>query len=663
MCLLCLTCQPVPSDRADDEIPALIERAISEVKPALVRIKAVNTDYYQGRARDKIVFGSGVIIREEGFIVTNHHVAGKAKRLTCVLADREEVKGELVGTDPMSDIAVIKLVPEEERTFPSAEFPDACRLKVGDRVLAMGSPYAFSQSVTMGIVSNLNLVMPVDSRPFDTVEINGEDVGSLVRWIGHDAAIYRGNSGGPLVDLEGKIVGINEIAMGLGGAIPADLAQDVARQLIEHGEVRRSWLGLRVQPLLKSSGRKTGALVSGVVADSPADKAVFLPGDILKQLDGNPVNIRFSEEIPVFNRMVADIPVGKEIEAVILRGNGRMVLNLTTIKREPSRFRTREFPEWGMAGRNIAGPDARSMKRDSRDGVLVVTVRPGWASDRAKPEIVRNDIITQVANENLKNVEHLEELTGRLTRDNDSPVPALVGFERKGAEHLTVISLGIPRLEDSGLEVPRAWIPADTQVLTRDMAEKLNVPDLIGVRVTRVYPDYFRAGNNLRVGDLIIALNGERIDARNPRDSEVFPSMVRRYAIGEEVELTVVRGSREVKTVLSLPPSPKSPGEMKKYRDDNLGFTARDMTFQDADPAQEPEEGVVVELVETGSWAALGHLARGDVIIEVDGNPSVNVSVLESLMEAIERKKPEAVVFQVRRGIYLLYLEFEPLWP
>ena len=129
-------------------------------------------------------------------MVTNHHVAGKTKAIVCTLSSREEIPAELVGTDPLSDIAVIKLKPAKPRKFPVATFGTATSLKVGDRVLALGSPLALSQSVTMGIVSNTEMIMPQLFWPFNRMTLEGEDVGSLVRWIGHDAAIFGGNSGG-----------------------------------------------------------------------------------------------------------------------------------------------------------------------------------------------------------------------------------------------------------------------------------------------------------------------------------------------------------------------------------------------------------------------------------------------------------------------------------
>ena len=145
-------------------------------------------------------------------------------------------------------------------------------------MLALGSPFALSQSVTMGIVSNTEMIMPQLFWPFNRMTLDGEDVGSIVRWIGHDAPIFGGNSGGPLINLRGEIVGVNEISMGLAGAIPAELAREVAMAIIKEGHVKRGWIGLDVQPLLKSSTASRGALVAGTIDGSPAAKAGLLAG-------------------------------------------------------------------------------------------------------------------------------------------------------------------------------------------------------------------------------------------------------------------------------------------------------------------------------------------------------------------------------------------------
>src|SRR5215207_4111256 len=327
---------------------AAVEAALAKVAPSLVRIHVVSVSHADGREIKREASGSGTIITPEGHVVTNHHVAGKTRAIICTLPTKEEVPADLVGTDPLSDIAVLKLKPSKPRTFPVARFGDSSTLKVGDRVLALGSPLALSQSVTMGIVSNTEMIMPGMFWPFNRMTLDGEDVGSIVRWIGHDAAIFGGNSGGPLVNMKGEMVGVNEISLGLAGAIPADLALEVATALMKEGRVRRGWIGLEVQPLLKSAGTSRGALVGGTIEGSPAARAGFVSGDVLTKLGLSEINVRFGEEIPLFNRLVMRLPIGRPVQAVVLRNGVEKTLTVTPDDRENAEARIQELVRLGI---------------------------------------------------------------------------------------------------------------------------------------------------------------------------------------------------------------------------------------------------------------------------------------------------------------------------
>lgn len=647
----------------EQDIIQKISLAIAKVKPALVRIHLVTVDYYRGREEKEVATGSGVIISSEGYVITNHHVAGNAKRIVCTLANKEEIEAELIGTDPLTDISILRLCPPKKREFPYAKFGDSNLLKVGDRVLAMGSPYALSQSVTMGIVSNTELVIPKLFWPFKFT-LEGEDVGSILRWIGHDAEIHCGNSGGPLVNLDGEIVGINEIRFGLSAAIPGNLAKEIAEQLIKQGKVQRSWIGLEVQPLLKSSGQEEGVLVSGTIKDSPAEKAGFLPGDILLEIAGQKVDVKFPEELPVFNKTLFNLPPKEKVMATILRQGKKINLQINPIEREPAQEKTYELRAWGITARSISYLAAKEMRRKNKDGVLVTSIRPGGPADTAKPQIQANDIIVEVDGKPIKNIEELINITNKITAKKDEPVSVLVTLERKQEQYLTIVQLGVKKLKDTGLEARKAYLGVNTQVLTKDMASALNIGDYTGVRITQVYPKSSAEKAGLKVGDIIIKLDGELIPVSAPEDFEVFPTMIRQYKIGSVVELTVIRDKKEMKIQAELEKSPKLAREAKEYRDDKFEFTVRDMTFLDK-VQQEWEQsrgGVLVKEVSEGGWAALAHLAVGDIIIKVDEKFVQDVASFEKIMKNIIQKKPKYVVFQVQRGIHNLYIELEPSW-
>jgi serine protease Do len=645
------------------EQSAAVQAALAKVAPSLVRIHVVSVEFQDGRELKREASGSGTIITPEGLVITNHHVAGRTRAITCTLANREEIPAELVGTDPLSDIAVLRLRPPAPRTFPVATFGDVTTLKVGDRVLALGSPLALSQSVTMGIVSNTEMIMPGMFWPFNRMTLDGEDVGSIVRWIGHDAAIFGGNSGGPLINLQGQIVGINEISLGLAGAIPADLAKEVADAIMRDGRVKRAWIGLEVQPLLASSRTATGALVGGTIDGSPAAEAGFASGDILLRLAGRDVLVRFAEEVPVFNQMVMRLPIGKAVDATVLRNGVEKTIRVTPTERESVDARIRELPLAGITASNLTGWSAKELRRTSRDGVRVRGVRPGGPADEAKPGFREDDVILSVDEKPVASFEALESLIDALTRGKETRVPALFAFDRMGERLLTVVDLGRPGLEDPGLEARKAWVPISVQVLTRELAERLNLPGRTGVRVTRVFGGTAEAAG-LKVGDVITTLDGDAIEASQPSDADLFATLVRQYKIGSTVTLTIVRNGTPTDVAVKVDASPRLPREMRKYEDPSFEFRVRDMAAADRVSSRLPPDqtGVLVDAVREGGWAALGHLADGDVLLTIDGEAVPDVEAVQRKMARVTEARPRSVVFKVRRGIRTFFVELETGW-
>ncbi|MCB2153764.1 PDZ domain-containing protein [bacterium] len=641
---------------------AQLENAVDHVKPSLVRIQVVEPAYYEGREFKSVAFGSGTIITPDGYVMTNHHVAGNAVRLLCTMPNREEVPAILIGTDPATDIAIIKLQPDTPQTFPVARFGNSDELEVGDRVLALGSPLGLSQSVTLGVISNAEMIIP-SIFANSAFRLDGENVGELVRWIGHDAAIYGGNSGGPLVNMNGEIIGVNELSWGLAGAIPGNLAKKVAFELIENEYVRRAYIGLNFQPQLKDAPIREGVLVAGVQSDSPAEKAGFQSGDIVLSIAGQPVEARFLEDMPTLNNVIANLPIGKAVPVVILRDGNEMTIDLTAIEREPALPPTEEFRAWGLTGRDLSLWTQLSLARDSRQGVIVTSTRPGGPVAKAEPEIRGGDVIVRVGDREINSADDLISWTEENVGDSEETVPTLVEYERKGENFLTVVDVGIDELDDPGVEVRKAWLPIETQVLTKDLAEKLDLKGKKGVRVTRVYGD-IPEDFPLEVGDVITQLDGTVIEASQAHDTEVFRTMIREYRIGTEAEFTVLRDGEKMNVTWKLGPSPETVREMARFRDLDFEFIVRETTYYDR---QDPQNGdadvnILVDSVTRGGWASLAGLHVGDVLLAIDAHKVTTLKDVEEQMDRVHETEPNSVVFEIRRGTQQAFIEIEPSW-
>jgi serine protease Do len=636
---------------------ASIDRAVATILPSLVRISVIYLDQQAGRETKGRLSGSGTIISADGYVVTNHHVAGRPRRIVCTLSTREEVPAELIGTDPLSDIAVLKLNPPAPKKFPFARFGDSSKLQRGQAVVAMGSPLALSQSVTLGIVSNVEMIMP-GSFGSEGNRLDGEDVGMIVKWIGHDAAIYPGNSGGPLVNLSGEIVGVNEISFGLGGAIPSNLAKSVVDALIRDGRVKRSWTGFDVQPRI-GLGEQTGALVAWVAERSPAAAAGIAAGDLLLKVNGAPVNALYLEELPDLNQKLLTLPLDKPSTLVVRRDGAEKTVTLTPSERPAAMSIPAEVRTWGIAAADVTQWEARELVRESTEGARVSSLRPSGPADQAKPALRRGDIIIELEGKPVRSVNDLQSQTTAILAANPR-AKALVGFERDGEKYLTVVDLGTAPSFVPPADVRKAWIPVDTQVLTPPLAERLGLRGRTGVRVTRVIDNT----TPLQVGDVILAVNGDPVRATALTDDDIFGAAIRALPLRSTANLTVFRGGREQPVSITLGQTPSQPREMKSYEDPVFEFRARDVAEVDQqDPRLKTAMGsVLVDSVAVRGWAALGNLNGGDLILSIDGRRVQNIDDLKIRMEDIGRRQPESVVFEIKRGIRTMFIEIEPAW-
>ncbi len=650
-----------------------VTHAIAQVYPALVKIHTISLFHDAGGERKTEASGSGVLISEDGYVVTNHHVAGRATAIHCVLSSKEELDAELVGTDPLTDIAVIKLDlssrPKSSPPLIPAAWGSSDDLQIGDPVLAMGSPLSISQTVTQGIIANREMLLP---QRFSDFKLEGEDVGLLVKWIGHDAQILPGNSGGPLVDLKGRVVGINEISLGRGGlagAIPSSLAQQISQQIITNKVVKRSWIGAEFQPLLKSymerNADSTGALISGVIPGSIADKQGIRAGDILLSVDGVSVRTKFREEMSALHLLLFSQPVGKTIRLKILRDNQEKLIDIKTELREEALDRDTEVKEWGMVVEGLTIMVAKEHRRPDQSGVLVHSVSQGGPANQATPPLDALDVIVEVDNKPVKDKQSFLQLTEELTRGKTEPVPVLVRFERKHQEFLTVVDVGLRSVPSPVPEVRKAWIGIATQVLTKKLAKQMGLPELKGIRVTNVFHNSEAEKSGLKKGDIVAKIDNKPIEASEPLDLEIFPSMLRQYSTGSTVILTVFRDKKmqEISTKLEMQPKPVR--EMKMYENTDLEFRARDLSYLDKREEQMEltETGVYVMDVQPGGWASVGDLRQSDLIQMVNGKRIQSVQELKKSLEEAKKEKAEYVVLMIKRGIHTLFLELEPVWP
>jgi serine protease Do len=410
-----------------------IFNARDKVMPALVHIQPILTDFNTGKMVKQSVVGSGVIFHEDGYVATTYHVAGKAERIICTLWDKEQINAELVGGDPLTDIAIIKLdLSEYNGDLTIAEFGNSDSVQVGQYVLAMGSPLALSRSVSCGVISTTDRYFSGETRlP------SGEKTGIYNTWIQTDAAINPGNSGGPLVDLSGQIIGINSrasvFANNIGFAIPISIVKYVAGRILSEGKVVRSWIGVKCQALQDLEGwfgtaRNQGVLIASIDVQSPAEEAGLRAGDIILKLDGKPVSARFEEQLPSFHKIIADYPVGSVIKMTVYRNDKEMMFDVTTHELGEILGEDLECKDWGFTVKRITKQMEVDNQLDDTLGVYVSGVkRVGPASDG---NLRRGDVIKEVNEQSVAEYQDFYDMYNDLTSIEESRV--LLTVRRSG---------------------------------------------------------------------------------------------------------------------------------------------------------------------------------------------------------------------------------------
>lgn len=397
-------------------------------------------DYYQfqqpqPRQRESEAIGSGFIISEDGYVLTNNHVVDGATSITVRLTDRRQYTAEVIGVDPQSDLALLKI---DAQNLPAVEFADSDALQVGDWVVAIGSPFNLDFSASAGIVSAIGRSLPDGS---------GQD---YVPFIQTDVAINPGNSGGPLFNMEGEVVGINSQIftrsggyMGLSFAIPSSVAMDVVDQLKTSGTVARGYLGVVIrevdQELAEAFGldRPRGALVNDVTANSPAARADIRPGDIIVAFDGEPVD--FSSDLP---HIVGLRDPGESYPVELIRRGRELQMEVRIGQlgaTEVAQSSPKQSGQGGQAdtvpfGLVVEALDPRMASRLRVDGgILVRSVEPGSAGDRAG--LSSGDVIVQLGFEAITSLDDYESVIAQASSGERLPIR----FFRNGNSVYTTI--------------------------------------------------------------------------------------------------------------------------------------------------------------------------------------------------------------------------------
>jgi serine protease Do len=489
-------------------------------------------------------------------------------------------------------------------------------------------------------------------------------VGELVRWLGHDAIIFPGNSGGPLVDVNGRIIGINEVGIGsLGGAIPANLAKKIADELTEQGFITRSWTGLECQPVFEE--QKKGIIIAGIIKDSPGEKAGFLPGDRIVKYNGQRVDARIPEDLPLFNQLSSSVKPGKKIKIDGYRNGIKQTWHLSAKHREAAFSKEEELNSWGITVRNFTLMSSLEARRENSDGVQVHSVGRGGPSFSAKPAMMPGDVITMVKGESIRNVKELLDLTRKITRGKNKPVSTLVKFERNLAQYLTVIKIGPEPGENQPLEAWKPWLGISTQVLTKELSNALGLPSSTrGIRVAQVFPDTPAQDGGLMAGDLLFRVDGQIITASRPEDAEVFGNMIKQYKTDASILLSGLREGKPLDLNISLTKRPPPSNELPKLKDETFEFSLREISFADRVNARLSgnHAGIIVENVEPAGWAALSGLRQGDFLLEIEHHPVKSIEQYKEMIEKQITAQKEKIIFFVRRGIHTMYLEVQPDW-
>lgn len=411
----------------------IVKEAKARVFPAVVFIKCIREGHEGGKKQTQEVSGSGVLLSADGELVTNWHVVDKAIEVRCLLLDGTAYHAEVLGTDKDTDLALLKLKRKDgDPPLPYAELGDSDALTEGDFVMAMGAPWGMSRSVSIGIISCTRRYL--------------ENHSEYSLWLQSDAAISPGNSGGPLVNTQGQVIGINALGMFYGGdmgfAIPSNTLARMVPQLREQGRGDWSWTGVRTQPIrdfnrdMYFEGTE-GVIVASIDPESPAKRAGLLKRDRIMKINGEPINALTEEDLPAVRRRLGLLARGEEAIFLVQRGDETVTIKLTPRAKGNVEGEELECARWDLTVKSINQFDNPSLYFHRKQGVFIFgTEYPGNASQAG---LRGNDIILKVDGQAVKTLEDLEKIHAQAVENIKTKTRAVFTVLRSGLMRQLVI--------------------------------------------------------------------------------------------------------------------------------------------------------------------------------------------------------------------------------
>ncbi|MBO7721949.1 MAG: trypsin-like peptidase domain-containing protein [Kiritimatiellae bacterium] len=412
-----------------------------EVFPSLVYIRVVREDLSAARNEKQVVSGSGVVISEDGEVLTNHHVVDKATEIRCLLSGGRTHTARVVGFDKDMDVALLKLdCPSNSPPFKAARLSDKA-VKTGDVVLAMGAPWGLARSVTMGIISCTDRYL--------------EGAGQYTLWYQTDAAISPGNSGGPLVDTGGMVVGLNARGVLFGGqafTIPSPAILEILPYLREKGNAFWSWFGFKFQPLNDFNRNMrfpydNGVMVAGTDVGSPARKAGFLPNDRIVSIGGEEITVMNAEDLPALERRLGRMPLGAEVEFSAVREGKAFTAKVAPCEKGRVEGARKAYERWGFTAKEInqfAEPELAFFAPEG--GVYVAAT--SWEGNAAVSGLKRKDVLLSVDGKPVKSLADLDPIYEAALKDLPERYKMRLEISRKGRRMQFVLNY----LEDTEKE-------------------------------------------------------------------------------------------------------------------------------------------------------------------------------------------------------------------